>query len=187
MNKKAAMEMSVGTIVTIVLLMTVLILGLVLVRTIFKGATENIGAIDESIKSEISKLFSEDNSKKAIIYPPTREISIKKGESGGFGFSIRNTEQDTLASQVNLFTYVMSMGEVACQGITDTQALNYIILGKALTSGVKIPSGDALENPILVKFDIPESASLCKIRYNLDIEKNGVQYLPTLTIDLDIK
>jgi len=34
-SKRAAMEMSVGTIVTIVLLMTVLILGLVLVRSIF--------------------------------------------------------------------------------------------------------------------------------------------------------
>ena len=39
-DKKAAMEMSVGTIVTIVLLMTVLILGLVLVRTIFSRSEE---------------------------------------------------------------------------------------------------------------------------------------------------
>lgn len=181
MNKRGAMEMSVGTIVTIVLLMTVLVLGLVLVRTIFSGATENIASIDESVKAEISKLFSEDNSKKVIIFPPTREISIKKGESGGFGLSIRNTEQEELT-----FSYDVSVGEIACPGMTQTTAEQLIILGKS-RDGIKIPSGDVLENPILVKFDIPESASLCNIRYNLDIDKGSQAYLPTLTIDLEIK
>ena len=56
-NRKAAMEMSVGTIVTIVLLMTVLILGLVLVRTIFTGAIENINGIDQAVKSELKNYF----------------------------------------------------------------------------------------------------------------------------------
>lgn len=186
-NKHAAMEMSVGTIVTIVLLMTVLVLGLVMVRTIFKGATENIGSIDQSVKAEISKLFSEDNSKKVIIYPPTREISVKKGESGGFGFSIKNTEEDTSSSSTNLFTYEVAVDEVACNGISDLEAINFIILGKKSTTGINIPSGDSLEDPILVKFDIPESASLCNIRYNLDIKKNNKQYLPTLSVDLQIK
>ena len=55
-NKKAAMEMSVGTIVTIVLLMTVLILGLVMIRTIFKGSIENINSVDQSVKNEINKI-----------------------------------------------------------------------------------------------------------------------------------
>ena len=50
-NKHAAMEMSVGTIVTIVLLMAVLVLGLVLVRTIFKNSTESIDSIDEQVKN----------------------------------------------------------------------------------------------------------------------------------------
>ncbi len=186
-NKHAAMEMSVGTIVTIVLLMSVLILGLVLVRTIFSGTIENIGSIDQSVKSEISKLFSEDSTKKVIIYPPAREITIKKGEEGGFGFSIRNTEEDTSASAVNKFTYEVSTGEIGCKGIDKTAADRFIILGKSTTTGINIPSGDSLESPILVKFGIPESASICNLRYNLDIKKNGKQYLPTLTVDLKIK
>ena len=78
-KKQGQMQMSVGTIVTIVLLMTVLILGLVLVRTIFSGAIENIDSIDQSIKSEINKLFAEDDFRKIIIYPPTRVVTIKKG------------------------------------------------------------------------------------------------------------
>ena len=52
-NKKAAMEMSVGTIVTIVLLMSVLVLGLVLITNIFSGATSSVKTIDDKVKSEI--------------------------------------------------------------------------------------------------------------------------------------
>ena len=51
--------MSVGTIVTIVLLMAMLVLGLVLVRTIFTGSTENIKDIDRKVKDQITKLFAE--------------------------------------------------------------------------------------------------------------------------------
>ena len=58
LRKQAAMEMSVGTIVTIVLLMTVLVLGLVLVRTIFTGAIKNIDNVDKAVENQISKLFA---------------------------------------------------------------------------------------------------------------------------------
>ena len=81
---------------------------------------------------------------------------------------------------------MISVGEVACSGMTNTEANDLIGLGKS-GSGITIPSGSALENPVLVKFNIPESASLCNIRYNLDIKKGGDSYLPTLTVDLAIK
>ena len=93
-EKRGAMEMSMGTLVTIVLLMTALILGLVMVRTIFFSATDNINQIDQAVKNEITKLFSEDNNKKVVIYPSGRQITIKKGNDIdlGFAFSIRNID-----------------------------------------------------------------------------------------------
>src|SRR3989344_1360311 len=88
--KKAQMQMSVGTIVTIVLLMTVLVLGLVLTRTIFRSSTESIDQIDQAIQNEISKLFAEEG-KKIVVYPTSRQISIKKDDDPrGFAFSIKN-------------------------------------------------------------------------------------------------
>lgn len=108
-SKKAAMEMSVGTIVTIVLLMTVLILGLILVRTIFKGAVENINGIDQAVKGEINKLFAEDSSRKIVVYPPTRLVKIQKGQQDlGFGFSIRNVE-----GSASSFSYSISAEETS--------------------------------------------------------------------------
>ena len=53
-NKKAAMEMSVGTIVTIVLLMSVLILGIFLVQNIFKSAKGAVDLTDKQLKNEIN-------------------------------------------------------------------------------------------------------------------------------------
>ncbi|MGY4884926.1 MAG: hypothetical protein ACP5NZ_05095 [Nanobdellota archaeon] len=66
-NKKAAMEMTVGTIVTIVLLMSALVLGLVLTKTIFVNTTNSVNSIDEQMKSEINDLFEQDESKDLIV------------------------------------------------------------------------------------------------------------------------
>lgn len=170
--------MSVGTIVTIVLLMTVLILGLVLVKTIFSGAVENIESIDQSVKSEIQKLFSEDNDKKVVIYPPTREISIKKGDSGGFGFSIRNIGSDDLNFQYE----VKYEGKDTNCRMTDSEINKLLSLG-GKGGPMKIKSLSSMDNPILVKFSIPESASLCTIRYQIE----SAYFNSPPTIDLQIK
>lgn len=180
-SKHAAMEMSVGTIVTIVLLMTVLILGLVLVKQIFFSGTSAIDNIDRAIQNEINKLFAEEG-KKVVVYPPSREISLKKGQSGGFGFSIRNTEMGT-----ETFAYTVTANSMGggCQ-MTIPQADDLIILGKE-GSNIVLGSGGTLENAILVKFKIPESASLCNIRYIIDVTKTSGPYVSGLSVDLEIK
>ena len=65
-NSKGAMEMSVGTIVTIVLLMSVLVLGLFLVQRVFSSGTGAIDSIDSQVQNEIQKLFSEEGRTIAI-------------------------------------------------------------------------------------------------------------------------
>lgn len=179
-NRKAAMEMSVGTIVTIVLLMTVLILGLVLVRTIFTGAIENINGIDQAVKSEIEKLFSENEDRKIIIYPPTREVKIKKGEdSRGFGLSIRNLGDE------DEFSYEITAEETSC-GMTLSQADNLISLNKQ-RNNILIPAGSFMENPIFVKFDILETTLPCKITYMISMRKGNQAYGTPTDVYLEIK
>ena len=63
--------MSVGTIVTIVLLVTVLVLGLVLVRTIFASAKGAVDLTDQQLRNELSKLFGEE--RRVSIFPGPRE------------------------------------------------------------------------------------------------------------------
>ncbi|VVB79024.1 Uncharacterised protein [uncultured archaeon] len=183
-DKKAAMEMSVGTIVTIVLLVTVLVLGLVMVRSIFSSGTNAITQIDAQIQSQITKLFTEgEGSSKLVVYPVSREVTLKKGQQGGFGFSIQN-----LDSKTGSFTYTVSSSEIAKDcAMTNAQADALIDIGA--TDGGRpfvLGSGSQLENAVLVKFSIPSTASICKIRYVIDVKEDGKAY-STTTIDLVIK
>lgn len=184
-NKKAQMQMSVGTIVTIVLLMTVLILGLVLVRTIFKGAIDNVNSIDQSVKTEINKLFAEDDSRKIIIYPPSRKIIIKKGNKNylGFAFSIRNVEVTE-----GKFTYEVFVNDPDIRencNINIEEAESWIKLGR--TGSVNIPPGSSMSEPEFVRFLIPDNAPPCAIRYGINVEKDRLQYGSTISVDLEIK
>jgi hypothetical protein len=180
-NKKGAMEMSVGTIVTIVLLMSVLILGIFLVQKIFKTSTTAIDGIDSQVQSQINELFSDEN-KAVVVFPTSREISLEKDSTGGFGFSILN--KDTSAGD---FTYRIDVMEISpdCE-ITKEEAESLIILGKESLSPITLPSGSFLENAIFVKLKISEFTPLCNIRYGINVLKEGEQYAPTIGVDVEI-
>lgn len=167
-NKRAAMEMSVGTIVTIVLLMTVLILGLVLVRTIFRGSIENIESIDEAVKNEIRKLFSEDASRKVVVFPSSRQITLKKGDDPkGFAFSVKNQHNEE-----KFFTYSVKADPAfdfsKCgSAFVISRANDWLLIG---SGSFTLGESGSMELPELVLFDIPETAPLCTIPYNLKID-----------------
>src|SRR3989344_4731561 len=128
-GRKAAIEMSVGTIVVIVLAMTMLILGLTLVRTIFSGAITSVEQVDQAVKGKINELFSEDKTKKVVIYPETRLIQIEKGNDKelGFAFSIRNI--DTVGGK---FSYTVNVNDPditkKCR-ISSAEAQSWIVAG----------------------------------------------------------
>jgi len=184
-NKKAAMEMSVGTIVTIVLLMTVLVLGLVFIRTIFFSSTDNIKAIDQSIKNEINKLFSEDDARKIVVFPGSRKITIKKGndEELGFGFSIRNIETTEGA-----FSYTVAVNDNEINdkcGIVAVEANEWIVAGGS--GNINIAPGDKMIDPEFVRFMIPDNAPPCLVRFGIDVKKDGSIYGTTLNVDVKVK
>jgi hypothetical protein len=126
-NQKAQMEMSVGTIVTIVLLVTLLILGVVLIKNIFTSAKGVVDLTDQQLRSEISKLFSEDS--KMSIYPGTRLVEIKQEATDGVGFGIKNLQQG--AAGQTTFSYIISAADVSNCGVTNSVAESWITVGKA--------------------------------------------------------
>lgn len=171
MMKTGAMEMSVGTLVTIVLLMLVMVMGIYLIMQIGKSAKGAIDLTDQQLKDQINKLFSNDESKKLVIYPDTETIEIKKGAEDAFGFAIRNIEPTA-----GVFAYSTKVQEIASDcTMTEDQADKLIILGKS-GSDINILSGSKMDSAKRVTFSIPESASLCSIDYILDITKDGSSY-----------
>lgn len=174
-SKRAAMEMTMGTMVTIVLLVTVLILGLVLVRNIFGSGTDAVSDIDSAVKGEIRKLFA-DEGKTLVIYPSSRRFTMKAGDDpSGFAFSVRNKDVET-----KTYTY-----DVAAESgfdfskcgstFTESRANSWLLVSSGSFS---LGPGRDLELPELVLFDIPETAPPCTIPYGLDIT-DGVNPLGT--------
>ncbi len=181
MNRKAAMEMSVGTLVTIVLLMVVLVMGIILIRSIFGGSTDAVEAINTQIIDEINKAFS-DNTKILSIAPSDRTITLYKDkEPAGFAFSVRNKE----TNPIKLFYEVEAVDVTKCGGITIDDTNEWLLAGKGSFS---LDTGTTLDMPRLVKFVLPENAPPCTMVYELTIfkENSAVDYTSTqiiVTID----
>ena len=182
-NKKAAMEMSVGTIVTIVLLMTVLILGLVMIRTIFGSAKGAIDLTDQQLKDELNKAFGSED-KKISVYPSTRFLEMRQEETDGFGLGIRNALQGVGGTSLFSYEVVASDPEIEDKcGITGETAESWIVTGKSETD-IPIPAGDYSSQKIL--FEIPTGAPLCVIRFRVNV-KNEEKAYATDFFDLKIK
>lgn len=124
-----------------------------------------------AIKDEINKLFEDNNSKKLVVYPPTRKISIQKGhENLGFVFSIRNV----LEEEAN-FSYEISAVEVKGCNIELSDAEKMISFKEEKTE-IQLKTGSVMEEPVFVIFNILKTAPSCHIIYNLNVRRNQVTY-----------
>lgn len=168
-GKRAAMEMSVGTMVTIVLLMIVLVLGIFFIQRIFTSGTNAIDTIDSQVQSEIQKLFAREDAKLAF-YPTSRDVVVKRGDDPkGFAFSVRNN--DIEEAQFTFTTTAIDASK--CGSTFNEEDANNILLGGA---GVfSVGPGDVSE-PRLVRFIIPESAPACTIAYDLEVRRENLVY-----------
>jgi hypothetical protein len=165
-NKRAAMEMTVGTIVTIVLLMSALVLGLILTNTIFKSAKGAIDLTDQELTSKISNAFGSDDAPLAV-YPQSGELTIKQENKEAIGIGIRNLL--TGVSGTQKFTYSVVVGESTC-GSDDV--LKWIYLGK---TGSDIPINVGSYYTTKIYLEIPSGAPICSVKYRIDVKTDKGQ------------
>lgn len=169
-NKKGAIEMSVGTIVTIVLMVTMLILGIVLIRNIFSSAKGVVDMTNAQLESEIEKLFSEENA--IAMYPSTRYVEIKQDDTDGVGFGIKNLQQGAMGETT--FSYQVSASEVANCGVSKEVAESWIVVGKA-ESDIAIPIGGKIIRKVI--FQIPVGSPLCIARFKVEVQAGESSYV----------
>jgi len=172
-SKRAAMELSVGTIVVFVLSMSVLVLGFFLIQKIFKVGGTAIDEVDSAIQGQIQQLFSDDSTLGVAVYPNSREITLTKGDSPkGFAFSVRNNEFDT-----GVFTYNTMATDVSqCKGTLTKEQADSFLLGGSDVEGFSLAAGVTLNFPRKVLFVTTESTPPCPIIYRVDVEKNNQPY-----------
>lgn len=164
-NKKAAIELSMTTFVTIVLVVIVMVLGIFFIQKIFSSGTNAIDQIDNQVQSELQKLFANEGARTAF-YPTSQDVIIKKGETPpkGFAFQIRNNNV-----QDGVFAYVTTATDVTKCGTFTIGDANSMLLGG--TGSVSVGKGSVSEAR-LVKFIVPESAPPCTIGYDLKITQS---------------
>ncbi len=163
-NKKAAVELSIGTIVIIVLAMSMLILGLVLIKGIFTGATDNVDEINEKVKEEIKNLFVDD-SERAILKLTESTAKVEQGSEFGVAFGVRNTEKGSVGSQT--FRYDTLLDDINIRencGVTKEVAEKWIKFG---SGSLSVRPGDIGAERI--KVSISEDAPLCETKYRIVI------------------
>jgi len=168
-NHKAAMEMSVGTIVTIVLLMSVLVLGIFLVQQIFGSAKGAIELTDAQLQSEISKLFGDSDSR-LLLFPTSGEIEVKAGNEEAFGIGIRNVA--TNINDPTTFSYEVIYEGNTC-GLSEAQVKNWIGLRG---SGTNIEVGIDQIVTKKVVFSIPEGTPKCTGAFAVQVKRDGKPY-----------
>lgn len=169
LNNKGAIELSIGTIVIIVLAMSMLILGLVLIRGIFQGSTDNVSELNDKVKEEIRKLFQEE-AQKTTLRLTEETAKVKQGSEFGFAFGIKNTIGGTPDQQVFQY-YVDIPQETAIDlkkncGVSIDTAKSWISFGKGFN--IVLNPGEIYFDRILL--NVPTNAPLCTVKYNIIIE-----------------
>jgi len=174
-SKKGAVELSIGTVVIIVLAMSMMILGIVLIKNIFEGSTTAVSALNKGVVNEINNLFS-DKDLRIAFAPGTRRVNMEQGESEeGFAFSVRNKEKEE-----KRFTYTVEVDpnfdvRKKCGASFSKNDLNDWLV---LDSGtINLGPEKVQEIPVLILFEIPESAPLCTIPFLVNVKDTGNTYV----------
>ncbi len=156
LSKKAAMELSIGTIVIIVLAMSMLIFGIILVRKIMCTGLIMTDDIGEGIKTEIRSLFGQQDYGVKCMGEGGQEIKIADGGRRNIVCIIKTDEDQ----EYTLKTNVKSLDEDV---VSTTEVQNWII--DKDWSG-KVKPGDT-EATILV-LDIPKKVSTITLKITID-------------------
>lgn len=178
MNKKAAVELSVGTIVIIVLAMTMLILGLVLVRSIMCGAISLTSEVNKNIRSEINKLFESTQGEVVCLGSGDKPVTlIPGGEADIIYCAIK-------APETARYSIVVKPESIR-GSISQDKVKSWIIgVGIQKWEGTISPGDESPKK--LVRLNVPENAPEEQVRMQVEITRDG-ELISTQDLDFTVK
>jgi len=156
-SKKAAMEMSMGTIVTIVLLMSVLILGLVFVKNIMCSGIILTDDISSNVKNEIKGLFG------------TKDFGVKCMGEGGHEVKLGDGGRRQIVCMINTdetTDYILTIKEVLSLRGTETGLIENWILDEGW-EGTVSPGQKTVTVMVL---DVPKKISDTNLKIEIEEE-----------------
>jgi len=173
-NKRAAIELSIGTIVIIVLAMSMLILGLVLVRNIFKGVTAIVDELNQQSIDSIIDLFS-NTDEKIIVKLGAGQTIRPKADNALNNFLIGARTSDGSNVDVTTFKYKLSLDRDARENcitkINERKVEEFIT--QRLNTRLRFDK-TALDIAFAsIEVRIPEGTLSCSQKFRIEVEESG--------------
>ncbi len=172
-TKKAALELSVSTIVVIVIAVSMLILGLVLVRSIMCGAISLTGDINSKVHGEINKLFGATGGEVECIGSGGEPVAIIPGKLNIVYCGVR---AKTTAK------YTMEITSISGD-IKESQVEKWITGEKKWIGDIS--PGDEMPKKVL-RLNVPEDAPESSLLFRISIKRDD-QHISTQDLDFEIR
>ena len=169
-NKRAAIEMSIGTIVTLVLSVTLLII-LIAAVTKIGGITDNVLDQTESqVLDQINKVYGADT--KLALAPTSGTVTVRRNKDlQGFKIVIRNLVEGSEGEELT-FSYEVSVDEndLGNCGKTKEELESLIIAGKARSEIIALPGETSSSQNVV--FEIPDGFPKCTVPYMVKVYRS---------------
>jgi len=172
MNKKAALELSVGTIVIIVIAITMLILGIVFVRSVMCGAIGLTGDMNNRVKGEINKLFGSTGGEVQCLGLSSEPVKIIPGQTNTVWCGIK-------APQTAKYSIVLT--DYSAVHSTKSEVKNWIVTDS--WDGTVAPGDEDPKKAI--RLNLPDNAPEDTIMLQVIIKKEG-SIIATQDLDFEI-
>ncbi|MDO8459482.1 MAG: hypothetical protein Q7S74_00065 [Nanoarchaeota archaeon] len=176
-NKKGAIELSIGTVVIIVLAMAMLILGLVLVRSIFKGAIDSVDITNRQVQAQITSLFSKDDTNLAILLGADKTARIQAGSglvTVGFGAKLSSgriiQKRSDLTYKLSLDTSQTQREVLTCDRVLGGENNVKKLFLQNFDSNLNFDQLDGKGNAFAgIQIDIPKGTPKCTQKIYIDV------------------
>ncbi|MBI3334712.1 hypothetical protein HYZ97_04445 [Candidatus Pacearchaeota archaeon] len=169
-NKKGALELSIGTVVILVLGMSMLILGLILVRTIFTGATSSVDDLNDKVTNALASLFAEEGEDVVVRLGPDQTAKVKP-DSGDFGVAIGARTLDGSPTTRERLKYTLKIEEGIGQNCVKQigKAQTISMFKTALDQPLSFDKFDGSTAFARVIINVPKGTATCTQKVFIDV------------------
>ena len=173
-GKKAAIELSMTTIVVVVLSLTLLIMGFILVRSIMCTAIGLTGDVGDKAKKQINDFF-DTSSNDVYCIGQGDAVKVSPGINNVYcGFNSKTGG-----------TYQVTIKEIKPLSSTLSKTTDYMKWISVKKESVTV-SPEQRETQKIVTLEIPEDAQEGTIRLTLEVKKEGATSVSTIPVDWEI-
>ena len=168
MNKKGAIELSIGTIVIIVLALVMLILGIVFVRSIMCAGIQVSEDLGAGVKNQVRNLFGGDKLGVKCVGESGQEIKYGTGGKRQVICIIKTDEQAE---------YNIKVKELKSLSGVNTQTAEKWIIDQDWKGKVS-PGGDGVEASVLM-LNIPKDAPITSLKLTIEARNTNTDSTTT--------